>query len=177
MSHEIDIDDIPCSGERIYTDAELRIRQKFVFEYMRDSNLYAAGVRMGYAGQDAMDFSKAMMAETYVARRIAELQESGFGVAQTTEATAIQGGKDYEDVIRQRIINALMIEAFDRGPGSKPQTRVVALNKLAEIYKIGQVEDKGIKPNVMVVPAMGNVDSWEQAAEKQQEQLKSQVTH
>lgn len=177
MGEVIDIDDIPRSGERVYTESELRLRDKFVFEYLRDRNLYATGVRMGYTGQDAMDFAKTMLGESYVARKITELDEEGFGIAQTTEELAAGKGKNPDDSIRKRIINALMLEAFDRSPGTKAQTRVVALNKLAEIYKVGQTEDSGVRSNVMVVPAMGGVDSWEQLAESQQEKLKAQVTH
>lgn len=176
MSEEIDIDDIP-KGERLYSEEDRKIRDKFVMEYLRDHNMYAAGVRMGYTGQNAMDFSKALLNEPYVANKIAELKETGFGMLQLGNDSATSHGVDHKDAISQRIINGLMKEAFDYGPGTKQQARITALNKLADIYKVGEESSTNIKTNVMVVPAMGTVDSWEKAASVQQEQLKHDIRH
>ncbi|MGL5525655.1 MAG: hypothetical protein ACRDCY_18060 [Aeromonas veronii] len=176
MAEPIDVEDLPRS-DRIYTEEEKRIRDKFIFEYMRDNNLYAAGVRMGYSGQNAMDFAKTLLDEPYVASRLVQLRESGYGMVQAGSETANGMNLEAEEAIRQRIINGLMREAFDYGQGTKQQARISALNKLAEIYKVGQDTGNNLKTNVMVVPAMGSVDTWEQTATAQQAQLKNEVRH
>jgi len=176
MSEQLEVDDIP-TNERLYSIEEKALRDKFVLEYLRDSNMYAAGVRMGYSGQNALDFSKAMLSEPYVARKIADYNEVGFGMAQTSSETCHRMGIDEAKAIEQRIINGLIKEAFDYSPGSKQQARIGALNKLAEIFKVGSGNDGNLKTNVMVVPAIGSVDSWEQAAMVQQDQLKQDIRH
>ncbi|MBG89585.1 MAG: hypothetical protein CMO80_22180 [Verrucomicrobiales bacterium] len=171
------------TGEVSYTDSEKELRDKFIVEYLRDYNSYAACVRLGYMDEMALEEAQKLMEEPYVKRGIAD--------AEAARAVHLSSKKDAdlsklpdgfvpheEETDRQRIVSGLFREAFYKGPGSTHSSRVAALSALSKIYKLDKEEEKvaEIVSRVMVVPAVGNVDDWEQAASEQQAELKRTVT-
>lgn len=164
--------------ERSYTRTELDLRNRFIGEYIRDFSIYASSVRMGYMGDDAVAFGKAMLDEPYVRREVAKYQETRFVPEVSKPAEPVnQYTKQTEEQERQQIISMLFKEANYNGPGSTQASRVSALGRLADIYRIGKDADKGstTSQNVMIVPALGSVDDWEKRAQLQQEALKASV--
>lgn len=171
------------NGEVSYSHSDKELRDRFIAEYLRDYNSYAACVRIGYMDEVALDCAKHFMEEPYVKRGIADAEAARAKHLQTNEQEDLTRLPDGfvphdETTDKQRIVSGLFREAFYKGPGASHSSRVSALSKLADIYKLNKEESKvdAITTNVMVVPAVGSVDGWEAAASKQQEELKKTVT-
>lgn len=165
-----------------YSYEERKLRDDFVKEYMRDGNSYSACVRLGYMEEMAIEMAKKLMEEPYVKRQIAnvsEVRSSAFGGVGDNLSSLPEGFTPHdEETDKQRIVTALFNEAFYKGPGSSHSSRVSALSKLADIYKLTKHDNKGSAgsvPNVMIVPPRGDTDDWEAQASVQQEELKRTV--
>lgn len=171
------------TGEVSYSHSDKELRDKFIAEYLRDYNSYAACVRLGYVDEVALENAKLFMEEPYVKRGIADAEAVRAKHLQTAEKEDLTRLPDGfvphdEETDKQRIVSGLFREAFYKGPGSAHSSRVSALSKLADIYKLTKEEKKvdSTTTNVMVVPAVGSVDSWEANAAAQQANLKKTVT-
>lgn len=171
------------NSEVSYSKSDKELRDKFIAEYLRDYNSYAACVRIGYMDEVALETAKHFMEEPYVKCGIADAEASRAKHLRSTEDKDLsQLPTNFvphdEETDKQRIVSGLFREAFYKGPGATHNSRVSALSTLAKIYKLDKQEEKdtGIKTNVMVVPAVGTVDDWEKMAANQQAELKKQVT-
>lgn len=178
---DFDIDNILVS-EVSYTNYEKELRDNFIREYLRDYNSYAACVRIGLMDEMALETAKTFMEEPYVRRGIADAEAqraSHLRKEQDNDLSTLPEGfiPHDEETDKQRIVSGLFREAFFKGPGASHASRVSALGKLADIYKLAKEEktDDKVASNVMVVPAVGSVDDWEASAKSQQAELKQTV--
>lgn len=170
------------TGEVSYTHADKQLRDRFISEYLRDYNSYAACVRLGFMDEMALQMAKEIMEEPYVRRGIADAEAQRAKHLQTERnddlSTLPEGFVPHDmETDKQRIVSGLFREAFYKGPGASHASRVSALGKLADIYKLTKeetTEDKVVS-NVMVVPAIGSVSAWEEQASVQQAELKRTV--
>lgn len=176
-----DVNDM-LKGEVSYSQEDKEFRNRFVQEYLRDYSSYAACVRMGLMDDVALEQAKEFMGCPYVLKLLADAEAARAEHLRTEDSRNLHILPDDfaphdMDTDRQRIVSALFREAFYKGPGSSHSSRVAALGKLSDIYKLTKEESKqgGISTNVMVVPAMGSVDGWEAAAADQQSELKRTV--
>jgi hypothetical protein len=172
---------IPHSSAASYTQDEKELRDKFVIEYLRDYNSYAAAVRCGFCSEEAVDSAKLFMEEPYVRRSIADAEtRREAGSCKDDDLSYLPDGFVPHDAEsdKQRIKSGLFREAFYKGPGASHSSRVSAFCKLADIYGINkqEVKKESRSTNVMIVPAMGSVDAWENSAKQQQSELKRTVT-
>ncbi|ANO57530.1 hypothetical protein [Vibrio phage vB_VhaS-tm] len=170
------------TGEVSYTQADKELRDRFINEYLRDYNSYAACVRIGFMDEMALETAKQFMEEPYVRRGIADAEAQRAKHLQSEQdddlSTLPEGFIPHDmETDKQRIVSGLFREAFYKGPGASHASRVSALGKLADIYKLTKEEqtDDKVASNVMVVPAIGSVDAWEEQASKQQAELKQTV--
>jgi len=172
------------NGEASYTKSDKELRDKFIVEYLRDYNSYAACVRIGYVDEVALETAKQFMEEPYVRRGITNAEDARakhLQASQEEDLVNLPPGfvPHNEDTDKQRIVSGLFREAFYKGPGATHNSRVSALTALAKIYKLDKEEkrdDDKLIPNVMVVPAVGSAEDWEKMAAGQQADLKKQVT-
>lgn len=150
------------------TDLEKELRVRFVDEYMYDRSPVAAAMRVGFMRSFAQDFATKFMDESFVRKLIREREE----------AFATNNPEQLE-AKRKAIELALLHEANYRGPGSSHGARVTALTNLAKLYDMDKPKTElfnlAAASGVMVVPAMGDVDSWDAAASEQQKKLKESV--
>lgn len=102
-------------------DAEKRVRDRFVEEYLQDYDPVAAAIRIGYGLSFAQHYAQVFMQETYTLQLI-----------QAKEAEACIS-KD-EDKHRAKIVAGLYREAGNMG--SSGSARVAALAQLARIIGI-----------------------------------------
>ncbi|CAM0077206.1 terminase small subunit [Vibrio phage K251 g3] len=170
------------ASEVSYTQADKELRDRFIREYLRDYNAYAACVRIGFMDEVALENAKLYMEEPYVRRGIADAEGQRASHLQTEQdndlSTLPEGFVPHDlETDKQRIVSGLFREAFYKGAGASHASRVSALGKLADIYKLTKEEqtDDKVASNVMVVPAIGSVDAWEGEASKQQAELKQTV--
>ena len=170
------------TGEVSYSQSDKELRDKFIAEYLRDYNSYAACVRLGYVDEIALEQAQIMMEEPYVKRGIADAEAARAVHLSTRDKDDLSnlpdGFKPHdEETDKQRIVSGLFREAFFKGPGSAHSSRVAALTALAKIYKLDKEEktNSEVSNRVMVVPAVGTVEQWEQAASAQQTELKKRV--
>jgi hypothetical protein len=146
----------PEMGER-----EKALRNRFVDEYLVDYSPLNACRRLGFQNAFAKEWAEKFMTESYVQKRIREIQH-----APVDE-------HDLEEFNRTRIINQLMKEAFS--PLNTGAMRVAALSKLMSHYgmdaptKIQQ--DVNHRGGVMMVPGIASMDEWESVAMKAQDKL------
>lgn len=145
------------------TEAQRALRDWFCQEYLVDFSPVNAAMRIGYNRAFAIEYATKLMEEPYVQRKIQELQ--GLKLDPKIE----------EEYNKQRIKNALMREAFYKGPGASHAARVSALAKLGAIYGMEapkKTENMHThKGGVMAVPGIASLDSWEQAASGSQANL------
>ncbi|MFW0778542.1 MAG: hypothetical protein ACN2B6_12575 [Rickettsiales bacterium] len=174
-------DDI-IRGEISLSPADKKLRDDFVREYIRDYNSYAACVRLGFIDELALETAKQLIEDPYVKRMLVNVEEnrsSNINKGGDKDLTVLP--EDFvphdEDMDKQRIISALFREAFYKGPGASHASRVSALGKLADIYKLAKEQgpEESANQSVMVVPPVGDVNSWEDQAEAQQTELKRTV--
>lgn len=97
---------------------EKALRDAFVREYLKDYDPYRAAIRLGYKAGVAMTYATRFMDESYVQRRISELER----------------GKD-ED-ITQVIKSGLIREANYKGAGSSHSARVAAWTQASKIENL-----------------------------------------
>lgn len=148
----------------VYTEKEKALRDLFVAQYLIDYDQVRAAQRCGFNFQMAQEYAHKFMAEPYVQLRISEV---GIGKNNDEPATL-----DYD---KKRIREMLMKEANNYGPGSSHAARVASLKALMELN--GMVKkDTGksgpaSKGGVMQVPAIADLDEWEQAASQSQDAL------
>lgn len=158
---EFKIPDIP---ELNLTEREVQVRDSFAEEYIVDYDSFGAAVRVGFKEKDATSIARRFLNDTYVARKIQELEEV------TTEEDKV--GKR-----KLRIIQSLNREAHFKGHGASHSARVAALGKLTEIYGLNAPQKSEVTHNggVMVVPPLTSADEWSGNASKSQEELKRSV--
>lgn len=140
------------------TTREREIRDRFVDEYFHDYDPIAAAMRCGFMHGFAQDYAKVFMREPYVQQQIKERQ-----LAPIT--------KEEDEIDKRRVRRMLFREAeIQRGAG-----RVAALAQLKNILgmdaPIKTQQEVLHRGRVMTVPAIANVDEWEEAASASQSQL------
>lgn len=149
------------------TPHEQAVRDLFVQEFLRDRDAYAACLRCGFTKPFATTYARQFMAEPYVRRRIAEATNY---IPQSTEER-----KKHEEALKQQVLEQLIKDAHYKGPGASHAARVSANAKLAAILgmdaPIKTQNENMHRGGVMVVPEIVDIDSWEKAAMKQQEDL------
>lgn len=155
--------------ERQYSYREKALRDFYIKEYLVDYDEVAAATRVGYPKAIAREFAAKFMGEPYVLRRIKE-QEGN-----------VDPNSDDADVVKKRIMAALMREANYRGPGSSQSARVAALSRLATLNgmdPINKPKDSEVPlgEGTFVVPGVMTPEQWEQAAASQQEALVADTT-
>lgn len=135
----------------------------FISEYLIDFNSVDAAQRCGFQREFALEYSKRLMASSYVSRRIKELQL--MKVDETADA----------DFNKVRVKAALIREAHYYGPGSSQSARVAALSRLAKLYGMQapkKTESTVLhRGGVMAVPGIAKMEEWEAAAESSQREL------
>lgn len=159
----------PEDEERSYSDRELKLRDKFVKEYLRDYNPVEAAVRIGYSRSIAKEYATRFMDEPYVARKIKQQEEAP--VEQLDQET-----------FKKRIMAGLYKEANNYGMGSTQAARVAAWAKLAHLQGMEPASkvkneitgaDGAPLAGTFVLPGLMTPEQWEQAAAQQQEDLVS----
>lgn len=147
-----------------YNDRERALRLRFVSEYLVDFDQTAACLRLGFYRDQAIEYAKKLMEEPYVAREISRAMTRDYG-----------NSSDEQAYNKARIQSQLFREANYKGPGSSQAARVAALKQLAVMHGMdapAKTENvHRIQGGVMAVPAITDLDSWEQAAVKSQEDL------
>lgn len=162
----------PDEEERSYTDRELKLRDSFVKEYLKDYSPINAAIRIGYSRSIAKEYAQRFMDEPYVARKISQMEEAP--IEEIDETT-----------FKKRIMAGLYKEANNYGPGSTQAARVAAWAKLAHLQ--GMEPASKVKSEItgadgaplagtFVLPGMMTPEQWESAAAKQQEDLVSGKT-
>lgn len=143
------------------TDAEKKLRDVFVNEFQVDGNAFKAAIRTGFQAAFAKDYAAKFMAETYVLQRI--------------------------EAVRQLKLDEHKSEAFDKNivrdvlrkiaqdESANHSARVAAAAKMAAILGMDKpVEVKNEhthKGGVLMVPAIANLDDWQEVAMKSQAKL------
>lgn len=148
------------------TAQEKELRDKFVDQFLYDSDAYQACIRLGFLSQFALDWAKRFMSEPYVLKRIRE--------AQTSKNSNITEQRDE----LTGIVLAALKEAAQRGPYA---SRVAAAREIKAMLGLDaptksqqEVIHRG---GVMMVPAISNLDEWEQEALATQGKLVQEARH
>lgn len=141
------------------TEQERKLRLDFVKEYLKDFDMVAAAMRLGFLKQYSEKYSKEFMAEPYV-----QILLSSISAKEPDDVDA------QEEADRQLVLRTLR-ETAQHGP---PSSRVTAAARLAAILGM----DAPIKTQttvnpggVMVVPGIANIEDWEASAVSSQESL------
>lgn len=156
---------MPELGER-----EKALRDMFVREYLYDFDHIAAALRCGFLTAFAKEYADKFMSEPYVQQQLRMYSELGF-------APGTQEAMNEELNAKRKVFNALMREAHYHGADGKHSARVSALAKLATILGMDKGPDKDQgkgelhRGGVMAVPAIANLNDWEDAAVISQEAL------
>jgi len=152
------------------TADEKKLRDDFVTEYLKDRDGWAAAIRCGFLKELAVTYAQTLLGEPYIQQEIARRER------QRTENPKLA---DKEDHVSIRA--ALFREAYSRGPGSTHMARVNALKALAQLTNMEPAKkvEKTVthRGGVMLVPAMANLNEWEQAAAKSQDKLLEEARH
>lgn len=143
------------------TEREKQLRNLFVDEYLVDYEPVAAAQRCGFQSSFAKDYAIKFMQESYVQKRIKEIEHAKIDESQT------------EQYNKQRVIAVLIKEAHN--PFTSGSARVAAASKLASIYGMDKQPEKapegGHRGGVLVVPGVASLDDWEAAAVASQTKL------
>jgi hypothetical protein len=137
-----------------FSEQEKALRDRFVEEYLVDWSPLNAARRVGFSNAFAKEYAERFMTESYVRRRIKQLEHKPVDE------------EDLAEYDKRRIRNGLMREAHDMF--SSGASRVAALGKLMSLYgmdaptKIHQEIDH--KGGVMMVPVIASLDEWERTA-------------
>jgi hypothetical protein len=105
---------------------EKTLRDLFVQEYVKDFDPVQACLRVGFQFNFAVEYAKRFMCESYVQRRIADLQRT------TPENEADQAKQD------KALVLSVLRQAAQNGPYA---SRVQAAAKIASIYGLDHDED------------------------------------
>lgn len=170
MSSPEEYELLPIDETMFATDmspSEQAARDLFVAEFLRDRDAYAAALRCGFSKAFATTYARQFMAEPYVRRRIAE---------HTTHIPkTVSERKEFEETLKQQVLEQLIKDAHYKGPGASHAARVSANAKLAAILgldaPIKTQTDITNRGGVMIVPGIMDIDEWERQAMKQQEDL------
>lgn len=114
------------SFETALTDQEKALRDAFVTEYLKDYDSLQACIRIGFLVTFAKEFHIKLMSESYVLRRITELQRA---------APADEKQQELQD---KALILSSLRQATQNGPYN---SRVAAAAKLAAIYGMDRNEN------------------------------------
>jgi hypothetical protein len=159
----------PEDDERSYSDRELKLRDRFVKEYLKDYDALGAAKRVGYTGMVAKEYAVRFMDEPYVIRKIDALKATPFDEMN-------------EDQMHKTIKAGLYREANDRGIGSTQPARVAAWAHLARLSGMEPATkvkneitgaDGAPLAGTFVLPGLMTPEQWEAAARQQQEDLVS----
>ncbi len=147
------------------SDREKALRDLFVKEYLEDYDAFAACLRCGFMRSFAGDYAQKFMGEPYVRQQLQMMQQLETNIAPTED--------EYN---KKRIMTGLFREANFRGEGASHAARVSALSKLAQLHGMevktnGNVDTTMHRGGVMAVPAIANIDAWEETAVASQEKL------
>lgn len=146
------------SAAKMTPDMKFR-RRVFCAHYIKTMDPVSAAAAAGFSSPNVQ--GRKLLKEPYV-------QEILSSLLRELDEDAIMS--------QNEILFRLKVEALDTTAGNQ-SARVSALSQLSKIRDM--VKDKNQPPPaqqcVMVVPAMGTVDSWEQAAAAQQKSLKDSV--
>ncbi len=150
------------------TEREKALRDLFVNEFLVDYDEIKAAQRVGFQKAFAEDYAKKFMAESYVQKRIKQLEHS-----------IKADDKSMEEYDRQTVLAVLRKEA--QNPFGTPAARVQAAAKLASIRGMDKpIEIKAEtthKGGVMMVPAIADLNDWEKMALDSQAKLVSDARH
>lgn len=156
----------PLMKEVELSDEERALREEFVRWYMRDRNSFEACLKLGFKVEFAEDWGCKFLSEGFVQRLIAHAEASG-------------EGRESPEERKNKYRSLMEREATYYGAGSSHSARVSAIAQLMKIEGMDaptKLESEVIhKGGVMVVPAIGDVASWGDAAAQSQSKLKESV--
>lgn len=139
---------------------EKQLRDLFVNEYLVDYDGVAAAQRCGFQISFAKDYAIRFLNESYVRKKIKELEHS--------EA-------DVEAYNKKRVIAVLVRES--QNPYTTGSARVAAASKLAAIYGMDKPVEANLnhkhKGGVLLLPAIADLNDWEATAKASQAKLMS----
>lgn len=148
-------------------EREKALRELFVNEYLVDYDEIKAAQRVGFQKAFAEDYAKKFMNESFVQKLI-----------KAKEHTPVDEKKmeQYDKETVRAVLRAEMHNKF-----GTPAARVQAASKMAAILGMDKpVEVKNEhthKGGVLMVPAIANLNDWEQMAMASQEKLVSDARH
>lgn len=111
-----------------YTEQEIAIRERFVFEYMRDNDAEGALLRMGQPRQMVQSLASDFMMDSYVRIRLQEQKE------QVQQKIA-----DRDPRFMGMVASLLFHEACN---ADRSTARITALSKLVDVLQIDQPQSK-----------------------------------
>lgn len=161
------IQDPEDGEERSYSDREIKLRNNFVKEYLKDYDPVGAAQRVGYARSIAREYAIRFMDEPYVARMIKQLEEAPIEEVDT-------------ETMKKRIMAGLYKEANNFGLGATHAGRVAAWAKLAQLQGMEPASrvkneitgaDGAALGGMFVLPGLMTPEDWEKAAATQQQDL------
>lgn len=165
-AEEVDFWSHELAMEPELTESEKALRDKFVDEYLVDFKPYEACIRVGFMAAFARQWADKFMDESYVQRRI---RERKFKAPEDEKAQA--------EIDKQIALSALR-QAAQHGPYP---SRVAAASRLVTMLGIDAPtkvqNDITMRGGVMMVPAIANIDEWEQAAIATQDRLVQESRH
>lgn len=159
----------PDEEQVSYSEREIKLRDKFAREYVKDFDALAAAKRVGYQGQVAKEYAIRLMDEPYVIRKIDQLKGKGLQEMDPEQ-------------IKNTIMAGLYREANDRGLGATHPGRIAAWAHLARLNGLepaSKIKNELSGPDgqplggMFVLPGLMTPEQWEQAAAAQQEALVS----
>ena len=153
--------------EPTMSEMERKLRDRFCDEYMKDGDAYAAASRVGFAAPFVPEMADRFMKESYVRKKLEELRQI---VLDAEEKDSKKRAKD----IVQRVLMDVAMNKFEKG-----SARVAACNGLTNIHGLAapvksQV-DVNMRGGVLMVPAIADLNPWEQVAVESQRKLVSNV--
>ena len=142
-------------------------------EYVKHGDLRHALISTGFANED---MSGAQMSKLITKVRSSQHFARAFDAVVTTFS-------EHEILTRDRVLAGLFVEASDRYGPTSGASRVSAWAKLAQLTGLEAEAKRGEDLNkelqapggVLMVPFVQSIEQWEQAAVKQQAQLKADV--
>lgn len=145
------------------SEKERELRDRFVVEYLKDHDTSKAASRCGFQESFAKEYGLKFYHESYVQKKLKELEEK-----------SADNPKDEERRIKLKTIRVLeRILGDDNTPSA---ARVAAARELGNLYSWHEKEkslqnQSGHQGGVMMVPAIADLDKWEQSASATQEKL------
>lgn len=151
---------------------EIKLRQQFVEEYVKDKDSYKALIRCGFLYAYAQNHHKQLLAEPFVQDLIVAYKHR------------LESVEDSDANYIDEIVN--VYREVMNNPESKGSERVSAAAKLAELKGLNKVQESKVSVDfsggVLKMPVMvdntGNmidVDSFSVLAQKQQAELRQKV--